>query len=498
MAHSGALKFPDTIICKEREMKLPRYPSRLLNGLLVLLKYICSSQRQDIVALPKEFNPDDYLKLNQDVQKSGVDPTKHYLLHGYHEGRLYSIPSIDICAEHNYKVERETILVVSHEASRSGAPILSLNLVQSFSVQYNVVALLLGGGALVDAFQLASSAVMISSKARGIPTLAYWMIDRLCKRFNFKFALVNSIESRAVLPALAEHFIPTISLIHEFAVYTRPREDFRNALLLSSETVFSANVTLENAIAEYPDLGDGFAHIIPQGRCLLPSGEFSEEQLREESTRIRRLMRPEQIAEKSVIVLGVGSVQIRKGVDLFIECAARVVHSPGGGKCRFVWIGGGYDPDNDLGYSVYLADQIRRAGIQEHVFFIDETAAIETAYKEADLFLLSSRLDPLPNVAIDAMAHSLPVLCFNKATGIADFLIGTGLREHCVAEYLDSTNMAEKISALAGSQVLRDFVADRCLTASASFSICKSMLLVWMFWLEMLAFALNKRRRIHK
>ncbi|MFD2273638.1 glycosyltransferase [Undibacterium arcticum] len=104
----------------------------------------------------------------------------------------------------------------------------------------------------------------------------------------------------------------------------------------------------------------------------------------------------------------------------------------------------GYDPDNDIGYSVYLADQIRRAGLQEHVFFVDETNAIEVAYEEADLFLLSSRLDPLPNVAIDAMAHGVPVLCFNKTTGIADFLIESGLRNHCVAEYLDSADMAEK------------------------------------------------------
>ena len=59
-----------------------------------------------------------------------------------------------------------------------------------------------------------------------------------------------------------------------------------------------------------------------------------------------------------MIVLGVGTVQLRKGVDLFIECAARVVHAPDGNRCRFVWIGNGYDPDNDLGYSVYLADQV--------------------------------------------------------------------------------------------------------------------------------------------
>ena len=35
----------------------------------------------------------------------------------------------------------------------------------------------------------------------------------------------------------------------------------------------------------------------------------------------------------------------------------------------------------------------------------------------ADLFYVSSRLDPLPNVAIDAGMLGLPVICFEGATG---------------------------------------------------------------------------------
>ena len=115
-------------------------------------------------------------------------------------------------------------------------------------------------------------------------------------------------------------------------------------------------------------------------------------------------MRPEAAGDALVIVLGAGSVHLRKGVDLFIEVAARVVSGPGGDHCRFIWLGNGYDPDGDVDYSAYLADQIQRAGLEEHLFFAGETRAIETAYREADIFLMSSRLDPMPNVAVDALA----------------------------------------------------------------------------------------------
>ena len=35
---------------------------------------------------------------------------------------------------------------------------------------------------------------------------------------------------------------------------------------------------------------------------------------------------------------------------------------------------------------------------------------------------MTSRLDPLPNVGIDAMNESTPVHCFDNACGIADIL----------------------------------------------------------------------------
>ena len=399
--------------------------------------------------LPKGFKPEIYLKLNPDIAESGADPLNHYLNHGIHEGRSFSVAVTDIDGNYKFNLNLETILLVSHESSRTGAPVLSLNLVHAFVHKYNVVVLLLGDGPLSNAFRLAGAALIIAPTLRGSSVQAEIIVNQLCSRFNFKFAIVNSVESRVVLSPLGIRFVPTISLIHEFASYTRPIDAFRDALIWSSETIFSAKVVLENAFAEYPDLISRSVHIIPQGQCVLPLDELSPVQLKAERERISHLLRPKDSADNTLVIIGIGSIHLRKGVDLFIQCAAQVLPRVQGAKCRFVWIGKGYDPVNDVGYSVYLADQIRRAGLEGKIFFVDETAAIETAYEVADVFLLTSRLDPLPNVAIDAMAHGLPVLCFAKTTGIADFLIEIGLKENCVAEYLDTADMTKKILTLA-------------------------------------------------
>ena len=93
-------------------------------------------------------------------------------------------------------------------------------------------------------------------------------------------------------------------------------------------------------------------------------------------------------------------------------------------------------------------------------------------------FCFSSRLDPLPNVAIDAMAYLCRCSVSIRQPGVADFLIDSGLRNHCVAEYLDSADMTEKILALAGSRDLRGGVADRSRKASIAYFNMKNTSLV--------------------
>ena len=55
---------------------------------------------------------------------------------------------------------KPTALVVSHEASATGAPILALNLCQQLSLSHNVVVLLLKGGALLSHFQASGIALI--------------------------------------------------------------------------------------------------------------------------------------------------------------------------------------------------------------------------------------------------------------------------------------------------------------------------------------------------
>src|SRR3954451_17798261 len=154
-----------------------------------------------------------------------------------------------------------------------------------------------------------------------------------------------------------------------------------------------------------------------------------------------------------VVVVGMGAVEIRKGVDLFIAIAADVRRIAPGSKIRFVWIGKGYDPEHDVGYSAYLAEQISRSGLEEDTLtFVNEVDDLDPIYAQSDIMLLSSRLDPLPNVAIEALMRGIPVICFENATGIAEVLSSEEITRRLVVPYMDTHAAALTVSDLASSR----------------------------------------------
>jgi glycosyltransferase involved in cell wall biosynthesis len=395
------------------------------------------------------FDEAYYLQQNPDVAASGADPYEHYRLHGKAEGRIASPLKLDGIEQfQRFDKSRETVLVVSHEASLTGAPVLSLNITEVLATRYNVVVLLLGGGPLLEHFSGAGAAVvgpfpqLIKS-----PQIADSIIASIREQCPIKFAITNSIVSAGISAPLAWHSVVNVPLIHEFAAYTRPQGIFASVAIWAGLLVFSTRLTLESALQDNPALANCRHEVLPQGQCHVPVTGIpeSDRKIEEEALADRIRGRSEK---QQKIVLGLGTVQMRKGVELFIAVARRMMQRDPGTEYRFVWIGHGFRPSTDLEYSAYLADQIARSGLQGRLEIMAETPHLHVAYACSDILLLTSRLDPLPNVAIDAMSLGLPVVCFENTTGLADILTESGLGGRCVAEYLDIHDMADKAIVL--------------------------------------------------
>jgi len=397
------------------------------------------------------FDADFYLKSYPNMPSSKLYAYLHFIRHGRAEGRLGRLPQLT-SGSSIFCEKKETVLIVSHDATRTGAPILALNICEELNKQFNVIVLLLKDGNISSFFEMNCYKFM---KNGGVVIEGRHTISRVVKQikqhYKIKFCIVNSIESYSVLEALAENFIPSILLIHEFPAYTRPVNKFSTALLWAGTAVFSAEIVKKNAlnifakhvINDLPVLSQGKSHSPFQDNGINPQLPSLPASL---YITVRKDEGSEQLPLRNpFIVLGAGTVQYRKGVDLFIATAAEIKRVHPDYNIKMIWVGGNFNPDHDTNYSCFLLDQIERSGLQHCFELIDEVSDLDSLYDMSNLFFLSSRLDPLPNVAIDVMSLGIPLVCFESASGVVDILVQDPDTASCIVPYLSVNEAAEKI-----------------------------------------------------
>jgi glycosyltransferase involved in cell wall biosynthesis len=349
---------------------------------------------------------------------------------------------------------RETVLLIVHEATRTGAPILAWNLVRDLRVDYNVVVLLKRGGPLRAAFEAIASAVICLPD-----NFPMWLreMEALARRIydNYapKYAIANSVESRFVVAELEALNIPVVALVHEFSNGYRPVGTLDTLFKSASAIVFSAQIVADSAVADYKILQARDFRILPQGPSKLPFITSND----------RHEPRPSVSKQHSTVnfdrkfcVIGIGTITMRKGVDLFIAAAAAVKRMLPDQKVSFAWVGAHFSFDQP--YFDALKQQLDESGLNDEVELLGELDDLDHVYDRADIFLLSSRLDPLPNVAIESALRGIPVVCFNQTSGIAELLLKHDEIRDLVVPYLDTNAAAKLICSLATDPVkLRRF-----------------------------------------
>jgi glycosyltransferase involved in cell wall biosynthesis len=403
------------------------------------------------------FDPSFYARRNPDVARAGLNLLLHYIDAGRYEGRRALPPPALRQHRGPFDPARENVILVLHESSRTGAPIVGWNIARRLAARYNLFVVTLGDGALLPEFEALSAETYgpLGYGERHEVDLEYALQPLLAGR-AFRYAIVNSSESRALVGVLARQLVPVIFLLHEFGTYVYPLDTLRAAFDAAAEIVFPIESVARSSEAIYPALRERPVRILLPGVSAVPTvnavAKLPPEGVIEALT--------EAQAAGAFTVLGAGSVNFRKGVDLFLAVAAAALRGNPARPMRFIWVGGGYAPDEDMGYSIYLREQLHRSALEGSVTFLDEVSDLEPIYALADAFLLASRLDPLPNVAIDAAHRGIPIVCFRDGSGIADLMLTDPLTAASVVPYLAVETAARVVLDLAADEAARRRVCD--------------------------------------
>ena len=410
---------------------------RILKSTQLLLNFALG--RTNNVESDRGFDREFYLSAYPDVARAKVNPFRHFLNHGRAEGRIGKLEFHGELGGQKTDQTKRTILVAVHELSMTGAPILGYNLVTGLHQDFNIVGLSLKSGPLKPDFAKYCVHVYVPrtyDDRDGASLSLEQIIDeqRVCA------AVLNSVETEPVTHAAKKVNLPIVGLIHEFLSYV-PVEKMQRFANSAQYLVFSSKLTKQAAAKRIIFPVADRVLILPQGQCKFP------DVVRLGDASILRSLLSDAKKSGKFVCIGCGTVHDRKGVDLFVDAAAAVMRMGGNLKFQFIWIGDGYEPSKLRSYSRKLQTKIRKSKLGDDFRLIESVNSgdLADAYNKADCFFLSSRLDPLPNVCIDALSAGLPVICFRHTTGIAEYLDDTKEGRELVVEQVDTNLAAQAI-----------------------------------------------------
>lgn len=167
------------------------------------------------------------------------------------------------------------------------------------------------------------------------------------------------------------------------------------------------------------------AGLPPERFRLIPNG-VDLERFRPADQGARRAARHALRLSEEPVVLFVGYFSHEKRPDLLFRAWAQARER--GVATTLVMVGAtqGRHPEIDPALAGTIRAEADRRGLAKHVVFIERTEAPEEVYRAADVFVLPSVREGLPNALLEAMASGLPCVA-TRLPGVTDTVIEDGV-----------------------------------------------------------------------
>jgi glycosyltransferase involved in cell wall biosynthesis len=152
---------------------------------------------------------------------------------------------------------------------------------------------------------------------------------------------------------------------------------------------------------------------------LLPNFIVIDELLVQSAEQYRARMRQQLgIPQDAIVIGGCGGTDERKGIDLFVEMARSVRDRMSDGVVHFVWVGQVFDDT----FTHSVIERVREWKLEKVFHFTGAHPKPPELFCGFDVFVLSSREEPMGLVALEAASVGKPIVCFAGAGGMADFV----------------------------------------------------------------------------
>jgi len=321
----------------------------------------------------------------------------------------------------------KSVLFIGHDASRTGAPIFLLGFLRWFrehrAVPFRI--LIKGRGVLAPDFESVGPVDLFEPD----PTLAQRVLRKLRIRktisnsrhlkllrrkllkSNIGVVYSNTITNGPILDFLSFLNCPVICHVHELdtwiditgverinlvekyaSSYVAASNAVKQTLVQKLEIPESKITTIYEFIAVHDDRENESKALVPDIRQELGIGTGAK------------------------VVCGCGTMEFRKGTDLFLQVAQRVKETYRSAPVHFIWVGG------SPGDVSSMRMKARSLCLEDVVHFVGQTQNVNAYYDASDIYLLTSREDSFPLVMLEAAWRGKPIICFANSGGAPEFV----------------------------------------------------------------------------
>jgi len=293
---------------------------------------------------------------------------------------------------HRYVVSQKNILLYSHQANRSGAPLSLVTLANALSKYFTVTVACKDLGVFAD---LSPSVNFVR-----IPKLfSKTFLSNLIIKRNITLVHVNSLLAKEIAP-LAKH--------------------------LGCKVVFHLREDLDFFQKDLPFVKKWADRAIVISKSMVPNLKLLKikHEVVYNSFEAPALKKPTLKKIDTVEIFIVGTIENRKGQHLAIAALPAVIKKHPKLKLNIV----GSVLHSEKSYLRKLKKDIKQNRLERHVKFWGAQIDMEKIYTQANLIMIPSLAEPFGRVAIEAGAYGKPVLCSNRG-GLPEIIVNgkTGL-----------------------------------------------------------------------
>ncbi|MEY4384600.1 MAG: hypothetical protein RI995_2142 [Bacteroidota bacterium] len=341
------------------------------------------------------------------------------------------------------------ILFIGHDANRAGAQIVLLNwLKEQKKKGVENYLLLESGGALLSQYQKYAKVwvwkVERNKGNRILKKLPFFkreeslddqptreevaLLMRELRKERFDLLIANTVASLSLLRRIHGLRAELACYVHEL--------DFSLSMYASEEDLKFLADKVNNVLVVSEKVGE-----VLQNRCQISSEKLKMFPPMVELFKSSRSKQSDFLKQElgipldAKVVLGCGLAEWRKGTDIFVRVARKLLKK--GENVHFIWLG----ISSNL-FSEEIKADCRMYDPEGKIHLVPVKADAKPYFEMADVFFLSSREDPFPLVMLEAASLGIPMVGFKGTGGIEDFSKDLG---QLLVDDLDESEAAELI-----------------------------------------------------